>query len=296
MSSHSRISCSRRPGWRPITFILLLSLVSLGGCASLGENASQANPEPAEQIQSSDKRSSTNNANGDLASSTEGQTDDDFEPTVVAYRDYRDPLIRFNRAMFAFNDVSYRYLLIPLAKGYTNTVPTPVQQSVSNFFYNIKAPIYTLNNILQLKPKAAGTNIARFGINSTIGILGLFDPAYHWFDLEKADTSLGETLAQYGAGYGFYLVLPLLGPSDLRSGTSSLVEGFLHPVSYISEDRDRIIIQGFDYFQDFAPEAASYNDLVGESEDPYIFIRNFYLQNLQRDADYHRNPLRADED
>lgn len=254
--------------------VIWLSVFTLGGCASLKEAEQESGP----------------------THSTADEANDDFEPTVVAYRDYRDPLIHFNRAMFAFNDVSYRYLLVPLGKGYTNTVPSPIQQGVSNFFYNIKAPIYTVNNILQLKPRDAGTNIARFGINSTLGIFGLFDPAYHWFDLEKADTSLGDTLAQYGAGYGFYLVLPLLGPSDLRSGTSSLVEGFLHPVSYISEDRDRIIIQGFDYFQDFAADAANYEDLIADSDDPYIFMRNFYLQNLQRDADYHRRPFSSDDD
>lgn len=276
-SFFSHIACSKGRQWRLAGVILLsLSINALSGCASLAETEQEKEP--------------------DITTTSADQSDDNFEPTVVAYRDYRDPLIHFNRAVFAFNDVSYRYLLVPLGKGYTNRVPTPVQRGVSNFFYNIKAPIYTVNNILQLKPKAAGTNIARFGINSTLGIFGLFDPAYNWFDIEKADTSLGDTLAQYGAGYGFYLVLPLLGPSDLRSGTSSIVEGFLHPVSQISADRDRIIIQGFDYFQDFAADAANYSDLVSESDDPYLFMRNFYLQNLQRDADYHRNPLSPEKD
>lgn len=287
---HSLVSychSENRSHWR-LAGLLLLSIYlnALTGCSSI-----QATAESSESTSPATQEEGSGNNNDTEAA----QTDNDFEPTVVAYRDYRDPLIRFNRAMFAFNDVSYRYLLVPLGKGYTNNVPSPVQQGVSNFFYNIKAPIYTVNNLLQLKPKAAGTNVLRFGINSTLGILGFFDPASHWFDIEKADTSLGDTLAQYGAGYGFYLVLPLLGPSDLRSGTSSLVEGFLHPVSYISEDRDRIIIQGFDYFQDFAPEAESYPDLVEESEDPYIFMRNFYLQNLQRDADYQENPLSSDD-
>jgi phospholipid-binding lipoprotein MlaA len=222
--------------------------------------------------------------------------DDDFEPTVVAFRDYRDPLIGFNRAMFAFNDVSYRYVLVPLGKGYTNTVPDSVQRGIGNFFYNIKAPIYFVNNLLQLKPRAAGTNVVRFGINSTIGLLGFFDPASHWFGIEKKDTHLADTLAKYGAGYGFYMVLPLLGPSDLRSGTSVLVEGFLHPVSYIASDRDRILIQGFDYFQEFAPEAEGYPVLIEESDDPYIFMRNLYLQSIQRDAEYIRRPAAADND
>ena len=210
----------------------------------------------------------------------------DIEPTVVAYRDYHDPLIGINRAIFAFNDVSYRYLFVPLGKGYMRFIPDPIRTSVGNFFYNIKAPIYLVNNALQLKPKAAGLNLLRFGINSTLGLLGLFDPATHWFDLDKADTDFGNTLAHYGVGYGVYLVIPLLGPSDLRNGTSALTEHFFHPINYITENPDTLIIQGFDHLQDFAPEADSYNALVEESDDPYIFFRNLYLQGVQRDAEF----------
>ena len=207
------------------------------------------------------------------------------EPTVVAYDDYRDPLIRVNRVVFAFNDVSFRYALIPLSKTYLK-VPEPVRQGISNFFHNIKAPIYLVNNALQLKPGAAGTNLSRFGINTTLGLLGLFDPAKHWFGIEKAEADFADTLAHYGAGYGIYLVLPLLGPSDLRNGTSSLTEHFLHPLNYLTDNPDTLIIQSFDHFQTFAPEAEAYQTLTEESNDPYIYIRNMYLQGVQRDAEY----------
>lgn len=224
------------------------------------------------------------------AGGTSNDGSDDIDPTVVAYRDYNDPLIRMNRAIFAFNDVSYRYVLVPLGKGYTNNIPAPVQESVGNFFYNIKAPIYLINNALQLKPKAAGNNLLRFAINATVGLLGFFDPATYWFEIDKAETSFEDTMAQYGAGYGVYLLLPLLGSSDLRNGSSALVEGIFHPISYIANDRERIIIQSFDYFQAFAPEAEGYPALVEKSEDPYIFMRNLYLQNVQREADYQTTP------
>lgn len=272
----------KRGGWGHLgtgniylTLITAMVLSLSAGCASTTQEAQPA--------------SSENTAPQGQDGTSEGDADD-FEPTVVAYRDYSDPLIGMNRAIFAFNDVSYRYVLVPLGEGYSNSVPAPVQQSVSNFFYNIKAPIYLVNNALQLKPKAAGNNLLRFGINTTIGLLGFFDPATHWFDIEKADTSFEDTLAQYGAGYGVYLVLPLLGSSDLRNGSSALAEGLLHPISYIANDRERIIIQSFDYFQAFAPEAEGYPALVEESEDPYIFTRNLYLQGVQRDADYQQNP------
>ncbi len=250
---------------RYIALVALITAIA-SGCAS-------NNPQES-QPQNDEPQASSDNEN------------DDFEPTVVADRDYRDPLIGINRAIFSFNDVSYRYVLFPLGKGYTHVTPDPVQRGVSNFFYNLRTPIYIVNNALQLKPQDAGTNIARFTINSTIGILGLFDPATRWFGIERADTSFNDTLAQYGAGYGIYIVIPFLGPSDLRSGTSVLVEGIFHPVTYIADDRERILIQGFDYFQEFAPEAESFEALMKESDDPYIFMRNFYLQGIQRDAEY----------
>lgn len=222
----------------------------------------------------------------DLAATEGDAPPGDIEPTVVSYRNFRDPLEPVNRAVFAFNDVSYRYVFVPLARGYNRHVPDPARESVGNFFHNLQAPVHLINNLLQLKPRAAGTNIARFGINSTLGILGLFDPAERWFDLAPADASLDETLAKYGAGYGFYLVVPLLGPSSLRAGSSALVEGYFHPIAYLTEDGERIIIQGFDYFQDFAPQADGYIQQVEESDDPYLFIRNLYLQTLLRDAQF----------
>lgn len=246
---------------------LLFALLA-GGCAT---NSNQSN-EP----DNATEEGSGANASGN-----------DPDATVVSYDDYSDPLIGFNRAIFAFNDVSYRYALIPLSKGYIKVVPEPARRSVGNFFYNIKMPIYFVNNSLQLKPKAAGTNLLRFGINTTLGVFGLFDPAKSWFDIERADTSVEDTLAQYGVGYGAYVVIPLLGPSDLRNGTSTLVEGFMHPIAYlVDSDRDRFLIQGFDYFQEFAPSAEQYPKLKEESEDPYLFFRNLYLQGIQRDADY----------
>lgn len=251
----------------------MLAGALLTGCASVGQDSQ---PDSRFAWQSAEP----------VEIETPAQSAVDIEPTVVAYRDYKDPLIRVNRAIFAFNDVSYRYALIPVSKGYVKVVPRPVRQGVNNFFYNIKAPIYLINNSLQLKPKAAGVNLLRFGINSTIGLLGFFDPAKEWFSLEKADTDFGDTFAHYGAGYGFYIVLPILGPSDLRDGSSALLEGFFHPISYVADDPERTVIQGFGYFQEFAPLAERYQQLSEESDDPYVFFRNMYLQGVQRDAAY----------
>lgn len=213
---------------------------------------------------------------------------EEIEPTVVAYRDYRDPLIRLNRAIFAFNDAAYDHVLVPLGNGWMRVTSEPVRASVGNFFDNLMAPIRLVNHALQLKPRAAARDAARFGINTTVGVLGLFDPAADRFEIEEAPTTFEDTLAQYGAGYGIYVVIPLLGPSDLRNGSSAILEGFFHPVSYLTEGGERIVVQGFDYFQDFAPQAERYHELEAEARDPYVFFRNLYLQGVQRDAAHQR--------
>jgi uncharacterized protein len=207
-------------------------------------------------------------------------------PTVVGITHYRDPLIRLNRAVFAFNDITYRYLLIPLAKGYTRAVPDPVRKGVGNFFDNLKMPIDAVNHLLQLKPRLLGRDLLRFAVNSTVGVGGLFDPAKAWWHMEKADTDFRYTLARYGAGYGLYLVLPLLGPSDLRGGASLLFDYFLNPVFYLTADPERSALNGFDEFQDFAPGAKQYEILRKKTKDPYIFFRNLYLQGTERDVVY----------
>ena len=209
-----------------------------------------------------------------------------IEPTVVSYPEYRDPLIWMNRGIFAFNDVTYRYLLIPLGKGFTKVVPEPARDSIGNFFDNIKMPVNAVNHLLQLEPVPLGKDLLRFVINSTVGLAGLFDPADAWWDIEADPTGFDDTLAKYGAGYGFYLVLPILGPSDLRNTTSLVADHFLNPIIYLLENPERSGVQGFDAFQDYAPGAESYETLREKSEDPYIFFRNLYLQGVQRDVDY----------
>jgi phospholipid-binding lipoprotein MlaA len=209
-----------------------------------------------------------------------------IEPTVVGYADYHDPLIRINRAVFAFNDVTYRYLLIPLSKQYVRVVPEPVQQSIGNFFTNLKTPIYFANHLIQLQTKPMFRSLHRFGINTTVGLLGLFDPATDRYGIARAEASFEDSLIHYGATYGAYLVLPLFGPSDVRNGISLVVDQFLNPIPYLIDSPESVIIQGFDHFQEFAPEAEQYEVIHRESEDPYIFLRNLYLQGIQRDVEY----------
>lgn len=206
------------------------------------------------------------------------------EPTVVGGYEYRDPLIRLNRVFFAFNDLTYRFLLIPLAKGYRRAVPDPAERGVSNFFHNVKTPVYAANDLLQLKPRPLGRHLTRFVVNSTAGLGGLFDPARAWFGLERKGTGFDETLARYGVGYGFYLVLPVFGSSDARDGVGMAADYFLNPIPYLTEDPATSAVMSFDSFQEYAPKAEDYETLRRKAEDPYVFFRNLYLQGVERDA------------
>tara|TARA_R110002167_G_scaffold344363_2_gene553793 strand:+ start:49739 stop:50488 length:750 start_codon:yes stop_codon:yes gene_type:complete len=211
-----------------------------------------------------------------------------IEPNVVSYtivEEVDDPLIRLNRAIFAFNDVSYRYVLIPFARVY-NEVPTPVRSGIGNFFDNIKSPIPFTNHLLQGKGRQAGVDFLRFGINTTVGLLGFFDPATKWFELERVNTGFGETLTQYNVGHGPYLVMPFAGPSTIRGGSGTMVDSFLNPLAYILEQPDGTITRVFDNLQEYSPNAPAYLELRKNSSDLYIFMRNAHLQDIQRDAEF----------
>lgn len=265
-------------GRRRLVALLLLAGLLAGGCAPLKGNRSDV-PKVEGQTEAPAERLPFLSPETTLEPTV-------IEPTVVSYPEYRDPLIWVNRGIFAFNDVTYRFLLIPAGKGYKKVVPDPVRKSVGNFFYNIKTPVYAVNHLLQLRPRPMGRDLMRFGINTTVGVAGLFDPARAWFDLKREETHFEETLARYGAGYGIYLVLPIFGPSDVRNGTSIVVDHFLNPVTYLLENPERSVVQGFDSFQQFAPGAERYETLRRKTDDPYIFFRNLYLQGVQRDAEY----------
>lgn len=249
---------------------VLIALL-LFAAAALGSGCASVNGAPA-------------GTSGETAASPAPPGAPAIEPAVVGNSEYRDPLIWVNRAIFGFNDVAYRYLLIPLSKGYLGVVPDPVERSVGNFFYNLKTPIYVVNDLLQFKPKPLGRNLLRFVINTTVGLAGFFDPAQAWFGLEREGTHFEDTLAQYGAGYGIYLVLPILGPSDVRNGVSRVTDYFLNPVPYLTDEPETTAVQVYDGFQEFAPSAEPYETLRRKADDPYIFFRNLYLQGVQRDA------------
>lgn len=199
---------------------------------------------------------------------------------------YYDPLEGWNRAVFRFNHVSYTYALIPLAKGYEKVIPVPVRDKVGNAFSNIREPLNLVNNTISGNFNSAGANLGRFVINSTVGIFGLFDPAAAWFDIAEAKQSIANTLEHYQVGGGAYLVLPILGQSDVRGATSVVGEALLNPLNQLVDTPDLYYLQGLNIINSFSDRADLYQTLYQKAADPYLYFRNQHLQGIKRDEAY----------
>lgn len=189
-----------------------------------------------------------------------------------------DPLEPWNRLIFTFNDRLYFWLMKPLGKGYNAVVPEMVRVSVKNVFHNLTMPVRFVNSLLQVKLKSAGNELVRFIINSTGGIGGLFDFAKTGFGIESSEEDLGQTLGHYGIGNGFYIVWPFLGPSTLRDTVGTVGDAFLTPVNYVTPAVDRIAIQSSEYFNNAALRIGEYESLKESSIEPYIALRDGYVQ------------------
>lgn len=187
-----------------------------------------------------------------------------------------DPWERGNRKVFAFNEGVDRYLVRPVARGYVAVTPSGVRQMVGNFFGNLRLPWSATNSLLQGKPRDSGRNLSRFLVNSTVGLLGLFDPASK-FGIHEQQEDFGQTLAVWGVSQGPYLVLPFIGPSSVRDGFGGGVDGYLSANSYYvrteSEYRPQIL-----ELIDLRAQLLQIEGFVADAYDPYIFMRDAYRQ------------------
>ena len=156
------------------------------------------------------------------------------EPEVVGREPISDPLEGLNRVIFTFNDGVDIFVLRPIAALYGFIAPSVVKRSIGNSFENLNAPVVLANDLLQLEFGDAATTTGRFVVNSTVGVLGLFDVAEN-FGLPHHPADFGQTLHSYGVGPGPYLILPLLGPSTARDGVGDVVDIFLDPLTYLLE-------------------------------------------------------------
>jgi len=144
-----------------------------------------------------------------------------------------DPLEPLNRLMFNVNDTLYFWVFKPCAQTYKAVVPEPARTGVRNFFHNLTTPVRYVNCLLQGKGDSADTELRRFLVNTTAGVLGFGDPARDQYGLEPVQEDLGQTLAIHGIDNGFYIVWPFLGPSTVRDSLGMAGDAFLNPVRYV---------------------------------------------------------------
>ncbi len=196
-----------------------------------------------------------------------------------------DPWAGYNHAVFQGNERTDTVLIEPVARGYRAAVPEPARDGLHNFLSNLRAPTDLLNNTLQGQGGGAADTVVRFGINSTLGLGGLFDPASEvGIDAHRED--FGQTLAVWGVGTGPYLILPFFGPSNARDTTGFVADIVTHPVSFLSYDHailarmSRLGATGLD-------QRTRVLDLVENiretSLDPYASMRSLYEQS-RKDA------------
>ncbi|MEM7431307.1 MAG: VacJ family lipoprotein [Pseudomonadota bacterium] len=190
-----------------------------------------------------------------------------------------DPYESFNRKMFKLNSVSDKYVLRPVAKGYKTVVPGIMRRGIGNFFDNLTTPRSAINNVLQGKPGRGLNELGRFVVNSTVGIGGLFDVAAAG-GMERYEEDFSQTLAVWGVSEGNYLVIPFFGPRTMLSTASIPVDGYTDLQFHINDTGTRDKLNVLDII-DGRARLLSTDELLNKSADPYIALREAYLQNRE---------------
>lgn len=197
-------------------------------------------------------------------------------PLAVAQTaETEDPWEGFNRKVFVFNDTLDAYVLRPVAKGYRAVTPDPVETGIANVFRNLLEVRNVVNGALQGKWGQAANDTGRFLVNSTVGLVGVFDVAQHWGMPRGDGEDFGQTFATWGAAQGPYIVLPFFGSSTLRDAAGMPLNAFVHPLV----DVDHVPTRNTIYTVDLVDTRAGLLDaekLI--SGDKYSFIRDAYLQ------------------
>jgi phospholipid-binding lipoprotein MlaA len=208
--------------------------------------------------------------------------DDDFDMLEdeidLQMVDVPDPIEPVNRLMFGFNDVLYFWVISPCAGTCKAILPETVRLAISNFFRNLTTPVRLANCLLQGKGKEACTEVDRFLINTTAGVLGFGDPAKDRFGMEPADEDLGQTLAHFGLANGLYLVLPFFGPSTLRDAAGLAGDQFLNPVRYVKPEENSIAISATKGANESTFHIGEYESFKEAAVDPYVAMRQAYIQ------------------
>jgi phospholipid-binding lipoprotein MlaA len=188
-----------------------------------------------------------------------------------------DPLEPVNRVMYRINDVGDRYALRPVAKGYQKAFPRVIRMGVGHFFDNLTYPLVFVNDFLQGKPRQGSADAARFLVNTIVGLGGLFDAASE-LGLAPHEEDLGQTLAVWGAPAGPFLMVPLLGPRTTTHLVGWFGESYISPVSQYNNSDVRTALLALQTIHRRST-LLSVDEELRKAFDPYVFIRDAYLQN-----------------
>jgi phospholipid-binding lipoprotein MlaA len=198
----------------------------------------------------------------------------------------RDPLERANRQIYTFNKALDTHVLLPVATVYRNKVPSPVRTGVSNFFANLDDIPVTLNSVLQGRWQDSAESLARFAVNSSIGMLGLIDVATKG-GVPKHDEDFGSTLGHYGVPSGAFIILPFLGPSTLRDSAGMVVDLHADPF-YPYNTWGKYAVYGLDKVSNRVHRMGA-DAVLSEQPDEYEFVKSTYLQKRTSQL-YYGNP------
>ena len=244
-----------------VIFIFIVPAGMISGCAASLKSAPSINV--------------GSNSSGNAADNDFDLLEEEYAEKMV---EVPDPLEPFNRVMFNVNDTLYFWIVKPGAEIYAGIVPEPARIGISNFFSNLTTPVRLVNCLLQGKGDGAGIELRRFAINTTCGILGFGDPALDQYGLEPVQEDLGQTLAVYGFSDGFYLVLPLLGPSNARDSIGRFGDWFLNPVSYVEPEKAAYGITAVKFTNNSSLALGEYESFKSSTIEPYIAMRRAYAQ------------------
>lgn len=188
-----------------------------------------------------------------------------------------DPLEKINRPIYAFNKTADKYVLRPVTVTYVTYVPGPLRTGLSNFFDNLFYPSVIINDALQAKFVQSGRDLTRFVLNSTFGLAGFLDPAT-MVGLTENDEDLGQTLGHWGVGEGWYIMIPLLGPSTNRDLVGRIGDNWTEPLQYMDLSiEDRLAISAVQAV-DTRAQLLDLDSVLDQQLDPYVFLRTAYLQ------------------
>ena len=228
--------------------------------------------------QSADKESEKA---GQAVEDEDDEYDDEYGDEDVVL--ISDPIIQGNRDFYGFNDTLYFALLKPVSRAYGFIIPEELRIAVRNVFYNIRFPVRFINCLLQAKLRKSGAELGQFFINSTAGFLGLANVAANYPELQPSKEDLGQTFAVWGIGNGAYLMLPIFGPSSIRDGLGRLGDTFLDPIWWVPVDIwTSIGIRAGEAVNDTSLRIGEYEALKEAALDPYVAIRNAYVQNRNK--------------